>query len=156
MPDGYYNLGNALAAKGRHIEAISAFKKATELDRRHYKAYFNMGNSFRSLGRYQDAIEAYQKALYLEPSLVPAYVNLGSTYMDLEENESSIKTFRRGLSVDPANLQLQVGLTLALLKNGERPEAEENYNSLKDVHPGIAKVIRRILKQRWISGGGEK
>src|SRR5262245_16023129 len=40
-PDGYYNLGNTLAALGQFDKAIEAYNEALKLDKEHKDALFN-------------------------------------------------------------------------------------------------------------------
>src|SRR5262249_53143243 len=68
----HYNLGNALADKGRLDEAIAAYKKAIELDPKLAWPHFYLGNALRRKGDLDGAIACFRKALQLQPDLTAA------------------------------------------------------------------------------------
>jgi hypothetical protein len=146
-PDGHYNLGNALSEKGRHTESVNAFRRAIDIDPRHFRAYFNMGNSLRSLGQLSGASDAFRETLRLENTFVPAYVNLGVTYMEMRDYDLSVDIFLRGLSYAPGDLRLHTGLMLAFLGKGDRTAAEAHHSALKKTNPEIAVLIGRIITE---------
>ena len=50
-PDAYYSLGLTLARRGEHADAITAYRKAIELNPKYSSAHDNLSNLLRQLGR---------------------------------------------------------------------------------------------------------
>lgn len=77
-----YNLGNALATRDRHGEAVRAFERAVSVAPWLGIAHTNMGNSFLELRRLDDAERAYRKAIQVSPHLMNPHASLaGVLYM---------------------------------------------------------------------------
>ena len=67
-------LGIAYADTGKLEKAISAYKKALEIDPTFEKPYNNLGNAYKKLGQNKDAISSYAKAIEvssLSPQILP-------------------------------------------------------------------------------------
>jgi tetratricopeptide (TPR) repeat protein len=146
VPGGYYNLGNAFAEEGRHLEAVTAYQRTVQIDPGHHRAFFNMGNSFRNLGRYRDAVDAYNEALRIDPTLEAVYVNLGVAYMEEGEPKRSIGVYLRGLHYAPEDVRLHIGLVLAYMETGDRSAAEGHYRLLEGKDPELAGLLKKLLE----------
>ncbi len=72
-----YNLGFALAARGRRDEAIAAFEEALRIDPDYAQAHNNLGALLQLVGRQESALEHYRRAVALRPDNVEAHTNLG-------------------------------------------------------------------------------
>src|SRR5215467_9310836 len=62
-----HNLGVAIAAQGRHHEAIGWFDEALGADPSFVSAHYNRAVALIALGKTQDAIKAFSRAAALEP-----------------------------------------------------------------------------------------
>jgi len=69
--------GVALAALGRHDEALNAANKAIELDPKLAVAWNSKGAALAALGRHDEALNAFNKAIELDPNLADAWNNKG-------------------------------------------------------------------------------
>src|SRR5512145_52515 len=76
-PDYAYILGNALAHRGNHAEAVLAFREAIALDRSQPLYSASLGIALWRLGRLDEAIVAFQDALELSPADAQALNGLG-------------------------------------------------------------------------------
>jgi tetratricopeptide (TPR) repeat protein len=63
--EGYYNRGNACAAKGDHDCAIADYDQAIKLKPDFAEAYYNRGNDYAAKGDYDRAIADSKKYLEL-------------------------------------------------------------------------------------------
>ncbi len=71
IPQGYYNLGDAVYKQDRYDEAVEDFRTAlNHATDPKIKAhlYHNLGNAYLQGRKYQDAIDQYKNALKLAPS----------------------------------------------------------------------------------------
>ncbi len=76
-----HNLGVAIAAQGRHREAIGCFADALEADPGFVSAHFNRGVALTRLGETQEAIKAFGRAAALEPQHYEAHRALGLLWL---------------------------------------------------------------------------
>jgi tetratricopeptide (TPR) repeat protein len=76
-----HNLGVAIAAQGRHREAIGCFDNALMVDSGFVAAHFNRGVALLRLGETQDAIKAFSRAAQLEPQHYEAHRALGFLWL---------------------------------------------------------------------------
>lgn len=72
----HFLLGNIYARKEMHEEAISEFRKATEVDSSVGAPHANIGNSLLKMRRIDEAIREYEIALSLDPNDEMAANNL--------------------------------------------------------------------------------
>src|SRR3982751_7111016 len=73
-----------LARLGRYVEAIEAYKEATELAPEEVYARHRVGEIYSELGMHYEAIEVYKQAVHITPDdeighqgLAKAYANMG-------------------------------------------------------------------------------
>lgn len=104
----YVFLGDAEAAE-------RSFKKAVELDPKHYRAVTNLGNVALEQGRVDEAITFYEEALKLNEGFSNAHHNLGVAYRRKGQVNRSVASIRRAQRVS---------------RQGERDEARGVLKSL--------------------------
>ena len=78
-----YDLGRIYYQLGRHADAAAAFRQATTLDARAYKAWDNLGLAMEALGDVAQAQQYYLKALALVHKDYPDYDVVYANFADL-------------------------------------------------------------------------
>lgn len=78
-----YNLGRIYYQQGRHAEAADAFRRATEIDPRAYRAWDNLGLASEALGDVEQAQKHYLKAVALVYKDHPEYDVVYANFADL-------------------------------------------------------------------------
>ena len=78
-----YDLGRIYYQQGRHSEAAAAFRRATALDPRAYRAWDNLGLATEALGDFAQAQQHYLKALALVYKDHPRYDVVYANFADL-------------------------------------------------------------------------
>lgn len=78
-----YNLGRIYYQQGRHAEAADAFRRATALDSRAYRAWDNLGLATEALGDAAQAQRHYLKAIALVHKDHPRYDVVYANFADL-------------------------------------------------------------------------
>jgi Flp pilus assembly protein TadD len=76
-----HNLGVAIAAQGRHREAIGCFDNALKVDSGLVAAHFNRGVALLRLGETPEAIKAFGRAAALDPEHYEAHRALGFLWL---------------------------------------------------------------------------
>jgi tetratricopeptide (TPR) repeat protein len=78
----YYN------EKGLYYEAVTAYKKAIELDQYFLEARMGLGEIYEEKGLYQDAIGEYKRIIESEPKHTGAHYNLAMAYEKVDVKEA--------------------------------------------------------------------
>lgn len=102
-PQGFYNIGNALARLGESDGAVKSYRKAIEQRKGRYsRALNNLGVVLLRQGRWDEALEVLLTALRIENfHYAEASYNLGRLYAARGETDLAIREWRRTLAVNP-------------------------------------------------------
>src|SRR3984957_1679090 len=76
-----HNHGVAIAAQGRHRDAIGCFDEELRADPGHVSAHYNRAVAPMRLGETQEAIEAFERAAKLDPQHYEAHRALGFLWL---------------------------------------------------------------------------
>jgi hypothetical protein len=83
------NLGFAYRSKDMLDEAISAYKKAIDLNPEYVSAYVNLGVAYAHKNNLRDAIDCYEKAIALKPYDETAHFNMAVALFTLNDWSSA-------------------------------------------------------------------
>lgn len=117
-----YNIGNLLADRKAHEEAVRSFDAALAEWPTHAFALINRGNSLDKLGRPEEAIDSYRRAEEAQPDFWTAYEAQGIILHRLGRHEDEAEVYRRGLQAGGA--QAHFLLAVALQETHRLDEAE--------------------------------
>jgi Flp pilus assembly protein TadD len=90
-----HDLGVAIAAQGRHRDAVGCFEEALRGDPGFVSAHFNRGVALMRLGETEEAIKAFSRATLLDPQLYEAHRILGFLWLSRGERGRSLDHFAR-------------------------------------------------------------
>ena len=76
-----HNLGVAIAAQGRHRDAIGCFDQALRADPGYVSAHYNRAVALMRLGETQEAIKAFERAAKFDPQHYEAHRALGFLWL---------------------------------------------------------------------------
>ena len=76
-----HNLGVAVAAQGRHQDAVDCFDEALRSEPGFVSAHYNRAVAMMALGEMQEAINAFERAARLEPEHYEAHRALGFLWL---------------------------------------------------------------------------
>jgi tetratricopeptide (TPR) repeat protein len=105
-----YNLGFALAARGRRGDAIAAFEEALRIDPAYAQAHNNLGALQQITGRQEEALEHFRRAVALRPDNVEAHANLGQLLSIRGRAAEAAAQFAEALALRGDNVQALTGL----------------------------------------------
>jgi tetratricopeptide (TPR) repeat protein len=145
-PDPLLLLEAARQAAGRfdYEGGIRALQRAIAIDPRQSKPHFELGRNFLRLGRNEEAREAFEEASRLSPSDPYSLYYLGFLAADQGDDDTAVRLFRRSLDFDSYNPKAHYALGQALLRQGQRAEAEVEFKKHWE--------ILRLLRQRKNAG----
>lgn len=116
------NLGFALAEKGAHAEALTAYRRALELAPEAPTVWYNAGRSLEQIRRPRAAVEAYRRELALNPTDPDAHGNVGRLLIMLKDPRSGLRHLETADKLAPSSLTAyNLGCCHELL--GHRAEA---------------------------------
>jgi tetratricopeptide (TPR) repeat protein len=124
-------------------DAVRFLKRAVEADPRDLSTTVSLANALFDLGqlgepaRFNEARQYYEKALELNPKDVNVRTDLGLTYYfgEPSDPQSAIREYRKSLEIDARHEQTLQNLATALIKTGNRKEAEKTIETLRSVNP---------------------
>jgi len=90
-----HNLGVAVAAQGRHRDAIECFETALQADAGYVSAHYNRAVALLKLGETQEAIKAFSRAASLEPQHYEAHRALGFLWLSQGERGRALDHLAR-------------------------------------------------------------
>ena len=105
----YYGLlGRAHVLDTTYQEAVTAYKRAMELDPMNGLHYSGLALAYLALKQYDDALAAAKRGVELAPNSQASYANLGDIYAARGEYDQAIDAYRKAVEVAPVQLSNQV------------------------------------------------
>jgi tetratricopeptide (TPR) repeat protein len=77
--------------KGLYYEAVSAYRRAIDLDARSVEARMGLGEVYEEKGLYQEAIDEYRRVMEAEPAHAEALYNLALVYEKVDPREAMVQ-----------------------------------------------------------------
>ena len=132
------NLGQALRADGRLVDAGAALLVARALRPGSAEIASNLGGTLVDLGQFDEAIRVLREAIALDPGLVDAHYNLGNALDRAGDLAAAAAAYRACLRLRPefADAHFNLGHVLARLGSGEA--AEQSYRAALSLAPDHA------------------
>jgi Flp pilus assembly protein TadD len=151
LPQPYFNLGLALAGKGRPREAVAAYRRVVELRPADAEAHCNLGVALEDLGRLDEAIAAYRQAVKLKPGLLTAQHNLARGLEKTGQFDAAIAAYRELLALKPDYAEAHYDLGNALRETGRLDKAVAAYRRAIELKPAYAEAhcnLGCVLRQQ--------
>ena len=104
-------------------QAITYYKKATELEPKFSSAFNLLGYAYRQNVDYPNSEAAFKKYIELIPNDPNPYDSLAELYLKMGKFDDSITQYRKALSINPNFINAHQGIGMALLYKGSVAEA---------------------------------
>ena len=150
----FFVKGHSLYALSRYEEAISAYKRASELDPGEADYHARMGYIlYLYLNRYEEAISAYKRASELNLGEADYHARMGDIlYLCLNRYEEALEAYKRASELDPdeTGYYSRMGYILYLYLN-RYEEALEAYKRANELKPNEAVYYENQAKvhEKW-------
>ena len=161
----YYNIGYIKTTQEKYGEAITAFRKATQLDRFFAKAYEAMGRVYGKLGRSKEAETYLQKAadiymdnekmqyaeeilneiLEISPDTVNVYNSLGVLHRKKGDLDTALKNYKKAIKVHPDEPYIHYNIGRLYLEKKELADAKDHFKKAININPEFAEA-KDVLK----------
>ena len=102
----HQKLGEALAYKGKTVEAARHYYEALRINPKLCAAHLNMGVCLREEGKLDEAIEHFSKVLQTNPNSAGAYYEIGMTLEKMDKFDAAVRYFSKALRIKPNNARV--------------------------------------------------
>ncbi|KAK3634620.1 anaphase-promoting complex subunit cdc27 [Elasticomyces elasticus] len=145
-PETWCAVGNAFSLAREHDQAITAFKRATQLDDRFAYAWTLMGHEYIANEEFDAALTAFRRSVAVDRRCYGGWYGLGKSYERMGKLEEAEQHYRIAANINPSNATLLVciGVVLERLKN--KKAALANYSKALEIAPKSA--LARFKKAR--------
>lgn len=133
--EAYAGLGKLYLAQKKFEDAIQTYKFLVKHFPENDSYYSSLGQAYHGQKLYERAVEAYERAIELAPDNAKRYVNLGLTLEAQRHLEEAILNYRRAVDMEKDNTQVLFALANALVKKGEKEEAENVLEHILVLEP---------------------
>ena len=138
----YAELGRQHEREGRLPEAVTAYRKAIELDDSVSTTWYDLGVAYTSMEQYTDAIEAYSNAIKHEPSLALAYNNRAIAYAQLRQFDRAVEDCDAAINLQPDDFVAWRNRGLAQHDLGKLDAAIQDYDESIRLNGQVADTYR--------------
>ena len=119
----HFNLGGYHFGQQDFKEAISHYKRATELDPNYSTAFNILGYAYRQDGNYTDAEAAFKKYVELIPTDPNPYDSYAELLLKMGRFDEAIVQYKKALAIDQNFLNPHFGIAAALAYQGKPADA---------------------------------
>lgn len=131
----HYNLGVLYQKLGKRDEAISHYRRATQLDDPYGDAYYNIGLLYYDSGLLEYARCELDMALKINPEHTGAMKAIGILEDRKGDNDSALEWFHKALELQPNDAEALNGLAESLKNAGQLEEALNRIKEARKLEP---------------------
>ena len=128
----HFNLGGYHFGQQEFPQAISHYKKATELAPDYSTAYNILGYAFRQNEQYGEAENAFKKYVELIPNDPNPYDSYAELLLKLGRFDEAITQYNKALSIQSNFINAHFGIAAALTYQGKSAEALAELQKMTD------------------------
>ena len=128
-------LGAASRATGQEILAVTAFRRAAELNAEEATSHSNLAVALHESGDTEQALASLRRAVALDPQCAEAQYNLGVMLREAGALEEAIEAYRSALELEPGLADTYNNLGGALCEQGEVAQGIDAYKKALAIAP---------------------
>src|SRR6185295_8577415 len=128
----HFTLGGYYFGQQDFKQAISHYKKATELDPTYSTAFNILGYAYRQDDNYSDAENAFKKYIELIPNDPNPYDSYAELLLKMGRFDEAITQYRKALAIDQNFLNSHFGIAAALTYQGKPTDAAAELQKMTD------------------------
>ncbi|MDG1481814.1 MAG: tetratricopeptide repeat protein [Myxococcota bacterium] len=130
------SLMEALAAAGRHDDAITQAREILIQDAENVSAYRNLSRIYFAQGQYAMSQLCAEKAKTMASGDAGIYNNIGVTYLVMEDLPAAVEEFKTARKLDPDHVESNLNLGYLALDSGDYALAKECFEIAVGADPG--------------------
>ncbi len=140
----WYNLGTALEASRKPMQAELAYLEALKHKTDFADAAINLGILYHREGRKQESFAMFTKATVVRPDYFKGYFNLGVAFQNEKRYPEAETAYRSTLAVFPEYPEAHRNLAVVLGLQNKVKESMAEYAILADLDPGFRAELERL------------
>jgi len=143
----YYNLGRLSEHTGTDEDAISYYKKVSDIEADSYFVISSLVEIYKQMGRVKDAIEILNSYINYDPYNTALRKDLLHLYIDTEQYNEAIKTTDELLKINPMDFETLSWKGIAQHKLGEEKDAIRNFEKAveyKQNYPWLSTYLGQL------------
>jgi predicted CXXCH cytochrome family protein len=144
-PEAQLNLGNYYAARGELDKAVTAYKKAIELEDIFVPAYVNLADLYRAQQNEADAYKVLVNAKQVATGNADVYHALGLLLVRQKKTGEAIAELETAARLAPENVRYIYVYAVALNSTGKPDEAIEQLQVAHDRFPGNVEILQALV-----------
>lgn len=126
----HFNLGGYYFGQQDFTQAITHYKKATELAPEYSTAYNILGYAYRQNQAYSDAENAFKKYIELIPNDPNPYDSYAELLLKMGRFDEAITQYNKALSIDSNFVNSHFGIAAALAYQGKAADAQAELEKM--------------------------
>src|SRR6185503_8903355 len=128
----HFNLGGYYFGQQDFKQAITHYKRATELSPTYSTAFNILGYAYRQDDNYGDAESAFKKYIELIPSDPNPYDSYAELLLKMGRFDEAITQYNKALAIDSNFVNSHFGIAAALTYQGKATEAQAELQKMTD------------------------
>ena len=152
----HFALGNFYFGQQDYKQAISHYKRSTELDPTYSTAFNILGYAYRQDGNYNDAETAFKKYIELIPNDPNPYDSYAELLLKMGRFDEAITQYRKALSIDSNFLNSHFGIAAALTYEGKASDALAELQKMTDKARSDGERRTALFGQMVVAADGGK
>lgn len=127
FPLGHMGLGTAFFRKGDFLAALTAYRKAADLDPSDPDAASKVAHALEEMGKVDEAIPQYQRALRLDPNWARAHEGLGRSYLAKKMYAKAAEELNLAINLQPGDASAHGVYAQVLAASGDADRAVSEF-----------------------------
>jgi len=128
----HFNLGGYHFGQQEYADAISHYKRATEIAPDYSTAYNILGYAYRQNEAYSDAENAFKKYIELIPNDPNPYDSYAELLLKMGRFDEAITQYNKALAIDPNFINSYFGIAAALTYKGKASDAQAELQKITE------------------------
>jgi tetratricopeptide (TPR) repeat protein len=143
--DAHLAFAVGLEGTGDHEGAVSALRRAVELNPQHLTGWLMLVQMNFRLDRLQDAAKALEQAQELAPDNVEVLMSLAKAYVRLGDAERASIVLSGATKAAPDNVEAWVNYLAVSSRTRRSDAAWREFDQLKSSNPAVAASVQKLL-----------
>ena len=119
-----FDQGVAAQEAGDLKEAAALYRKAIEVEPKHFNSHNNLGALYAGKGFHAKAVENFRGAVKANPQFVEGWANLGRSLVVQRRRDQAIEALEEGLAANPDSPAMLTHLAAGLRERGDKERGD--------------------------------
>ncbi|HJX93283.1 MAG TPA: tetratricopeptide repeat protein [Pyrinomonadaceae bacterium] len=152
----HFALGGYYFGQQDYKQAISHYKRSTDLDSSYSTAFNILGYAYRQDGNFNDAEAAFKKYIELIPNDPNPYDSYAELLLKMGRFDEAITQYKKALAIDSNFLNSHFGIAAALTYQGKSSDALAELQKMTDKARSDGERRTALFGQMVVAADGGK